>query len=88
MKLTVENATVTRLNSTGSGFNIEVEVEGSQYPRKLTVWTRNRPNEGQRVNVTGVPSVKIEEYQGKPYAQWNINSPEVTILADESEAPF
>lgn len=76
--LSVKNATVSNINS--KGFTI-VESYVTQTGEKLSkyykVWSDEAVREGQLVNVSGIFSARINEYDGKTSVEIHINKPRI-----------
>lgn len=89
-EIKVKNATVTRIIP-NYGFKAQVEVtlkSGDKKKETYTVWTDAKAQEGDIVNISGLLSVKIEEFKGREgdqvqYAAIHINNAKV-----EADAPF
>lgn len=86
----IKDAVVTRIIP-NYGFKAQSTItlkSGEQKKETYTVWTDARANEGDVVNISGLLSVKIEEFKGREgnqvqYAAIHINNAKV-----EANAPF
>ncbi len=85
-KIIIENAEVTRVQRTGTGFNAQTQYKlrnGETSTQKYTVWSDEQVHVGDVVNIEGLVSVKIEEFtngQGEliRYAAIHVNKPTIT----------
>jgi hypothetical protein len=93
IRIKLENAAVSLLNATGTGYKVEVKVPGQDWGRSFTVWASDRPPLGASVNVTGELSWKMREYtnqQGevKQTVDMNINNPTYEIITPVTPEPM
>lgn len=89
-QIKVNNATVTRIiPNYGFKASSEVKLRNGETKKELyTVWTDEQVKEGDVVNVSGLLSVKVEEFENKlgelvKYAAIHVNNAKV-----EADAPF
>lgn len=89
-EIKVKNAVVTRIIP-NYGFKAQTTItlkSGEPKKENYTVWTDSKAQEGDVVNISGLLSVKIEEFKGREgnqvqYAAIHINNAKV-----EADAPF
>jgi hypothetical protein len=85
-KIIIENAEVTRVQRTGTGFNAQTQYKlrnGETSTQKYTVWSDEQVHVGDVVNIEGLVSVKIEEFTNDKgdlirYAAIHVNKPTIT----------
>jgi hypothetical protein len=85
-KVIIENAEVTRVQRTGTGFNAQTQFKlrnGEMSTQKYTVWSDEQVHVGDVLNIEGLLSVKIEEFTNDKgneirYAAIHVNKPTIT----------
>jgi hypothetical protein len=85
-KIIIENAEVTRVQRTGTGFNAQTayrQRNGETSVQKFTVWSDEQIHVGDVVNIEGLVSAKVEEFTNDKgelirYAAIHINKPTIT----------
>ena len=85
----LENVKVTRIIE-GYGFEVQETrlVKGEEYKSWFTIWNKEvKPQVGDVVTVSGLYSLKVDEYEGKTRYQISVNNAEV-MLSDGADAPF
>jgi hypothetical protein len=93
--VTIKSAQVARIIE-GYGFSVAETFkkrDGSEGKSYYTVWTDKKFAVGDKVSVSGLLGVKLEEYTNdagelKQTAAASINNPEVKLLESADEAPF
>jgi hypothetical protein len=88
-KIFIENAEVTRVQRGGKGFNAQTQYKlrnGETKTEKYTIWSDEQVHEGDVYNISGVVSVKLEEFTNDKgelirYSQIHVNQPKLESVA-------
>lgn len=91
--ISVKNATVTNINS--KGFTVVESYEtqsGETMSKYYKVWSDEQVREGQVINVSGIFSTRINEYEGKTSIEVHINKPRIEApgvpVVKQDDLPF
>jgi hypothetical protein len=92
--ITVRNGVVSSTNAKGFTLteSYTSKATGEVKESRYKVWSNEPVTEGATLNVSGIHSARVNEYDGKTYVEIHINSPRIEattpIAVSVEDAPF